>query len=191
MVETPTSGKAEEQSDSKAVSVDMDAKLDAILDSLKPLEEKVTLLSERLEQVENKTPQFTPIRREPTSRETLADTYAPPEQLMRRVMGQVQRDGDTRTGQQGRMDDPNYLKTIPPKSRPVFRSGDIVRINPEALKWGSDRYWRDILGERPGVGEVLARQYMTKTYEPKYTVHIPGITGVRGDGFRESELLPA
>lgn len=157
------------------------------------LEKKVAALMAKLEEVQSQAnqPKFVPMKRD--TGPSLAGTYEPPEALAARVMKGLTKAGDQVSGRVGLLSNPEYLKKIPPQNRPVFKSGDQVKINPEARIWGSDKTWASILEARrvSGEGEILSIQYMTKTWEPKYTVHVPGLTRKDGDGFRESELLPA
>ena len=164
-----------------------DGKLDRVLNALEGL-------LARVENLETRQPQYVPMRREETRRETMANTYQPPEALMAQAKKSLTRADQMASGNTGPLANPENIAKIPPQYRPVFRSGSIVRINPDSLIWGSeDRRWGEILAARQsdGVGEVLAITYMTKTWEPKYTVYVHGVTGQTGDGFRESELLPA
>lgn len=68
-----------------------------------------------------------------------------------------------------------------------------VRINPDAVVWGTeDKKWRDPLNESgsAGVGIVMKVMHLTDAGDWKYRVRIKGLTGKNGAGFRESELLP-
>lgn len=76
-----------------------------------------------------------------------------------------------------------------------FEAGDAVMINPETIRDGADRPWSEVLTKVPacnGYGEVLTVDHFSKkTGNWKYKVKFNGLTDRRGDGFYESELLPA
>lgn len=167
-----------------------DARLDRILSVLEAQGGQIEQLGERIRMVEGGRPQFVPMRREPKA--PPPTPYRPPEELVKQAKAGLRKDGDSSSRRTNYLENPEFAKRLPPEYRPVFRSGDMVRINPEAQVFGSDKVWGDILRARQteGVGEVLSIQYITKTYEPKYTVVVPGLTQKDGDGFRESELLP-
>ena len=157
-------------------------KLDRILGLLGGLAQRV----EKLEGSQPQTPQFVPMRQQPRMRDAVAGTYQPPERLLHQEMRRLTQAGQSASGNVGPLENPDYIKKLPPQYRPVFRSGDIVRINPRSLVWGSERTWEAVLlqvGVAPenAVGEVLAIQYSTKTWEPKYTVHVPKLTQGNGD----------
>ena len=171
------------------------ARLDELLDKVGAVADSVSKLSSRIEAIEQRpanVTQFVPMKPRDTA-PNLAGTYEPPEAIQRRAMKGLQRDGDQTSGRTGLWNNPEFLKKIPPQNRPVFKSGDTVRINPDTPIWGSKRTWGDLLADKgiEGIGEVLSIQYMTKTWEPKYTVQVTGLTRRDGDGFRESELMPA
>lgn len=91
------------------------------------------------------------------------------------------------------LDTPEGRRAVPPEYRPVFYPGDRVLLNLEAVPHGDTRTWEEItsgLRDFTGVGEVLGTMLITKSWEPKYKVHFPGMTQPSGSGFRESELLP-
>ena len=170
------------------------ARLDELLSKVGDVAAGLNKLNGRIEALEQKpatAPQFVPMKRDTTP--SKAGTYEPPEAIQRRAMKGLQRDGDQTSGRTGLWNNPEFLKKIPPQNRPVFKSGDTVRINPDTPIWGSKRTWGDLLADKgiDGIGEVLSIQYMTKTWEPKYTVQVTGLTRKDGDGFRESELMPA
>jgi hypothetical protein len=165
----------------------------AALSAMELIAESLDRINNRLENLEGTQTTFTPMR--PTqSPSPKADTYVPPDQLMKRAMREgLKNAGDQVAGRSTYLETPGELAKIPPAYRPVFHSGDQVRINPEATIYASaDKRWGEILQDRniEGVGEVLSIQYITKTYEPKYSVFVQGLTRATGDGFRESELLP-
>lgn len=177
--------------------LDDSGKLDLLL-------EQMGILRNRVEAVEKGSTTFSPMRTVENSADILADTYKPPEELLAEARRSLTRAGQSVTGIMNSMEDPEYIKHLPPEQRPIFRSGSRVRINPAAFINGTEGYdsddrpltprpWSDVLKRRrsDGRGVVLAIQYMTKTWEPKYTVHVPGVTGKDGDGFHEHELLPA
>ena len=170
------------------------ARLDELLDKVGAVADGVSRLSSRIDALEQKpasAPRFVPMKRDTAP--SVAGTYEPPEAIQRRAMKGLQRDGDQTSGRTGLWNNPEFLKKIPPQNRPVFKSGDTVRINPDTHIWGSNKTWGDLLADKgiDGIGEVLSIQYMTKTWEPKYTVQVTGLTRKDGDGFRESELMPA
>src|SRR3990167_1303732 len=158
------------------------ARLDELLDKVGAVADGVSRLSSRIDALEQKpanAPRFVPMKRDTAP--SVAGTYEPPEAIQRRAMKGLQRDGDQTSGRTGLW------------NRPVVKSGDTVRINPDTHIWGSNKTWGDLLADKgiDGIGEVLSIQYMTKTWEPKYTVQVTGLTRKDGDGFRESELMPA
>lgn len=172
-------------------------KLDRIL-------EQMGILADRVAAVETGKTTFSPMRQVENSADVLANTYKPPEQLLAEAKRSLTRAGQSATGIMNSMEDPEYIRNLPPDQRPIFRSGAKIRINPECYIHGTEgfdvhgrpltpRLWSDVLNfqRSEGFGIILAIQYMTKTWEPKYTVHVPGVTGKDGDGFHESELLPA
>lgn len=164
-----------------------------VLGFMERMEARLTALEER------QPAQFTPMRSEEDPRKAEIGTYQPPEALMKQSIKGLTRDGQQTSGNRGPMENPEYVSKLPPKYRPVFRSGARVRINPDAVVHGTATNadgpvsWRDALAKvkSPGDGEILAINYMRKTWEPKYTVFVRGLTPARGDGFSESELLPA
>ena len=151
--------------------------------------EEAAALRERIQDLERKQPKFVRNRPEGNLR---ARTYVPPEALRRQSMKNLakgQNDGGTTRW----LDTPQGRDSLPPEYRPVFQPGNIVRLNPDAVIFGSDgKTWGDLLEARSldGVGEVVGTMYITDTWEPKYKVSIRGLTNGSGDGFRESELLP-
>lgn len=167
-----------------------DVRLDKILGLLTPLSEQVQTLAERVTQLEGTKPQFVPMRR--LERTPHRQTYVPPQELIARARAKLKKAGDTASGRMNYLQDPEQARKLPPEYRPVFESGDIVRLNPDAFIFGRTTKWGDVLAKQncEGIGEVLTIQYITKTFEPKYTVVVPGLTRSNGDGFRESELLP-
>lgn len=102
----------------------------------------------------------------------------------------------------------------------TFEAGQRVRLNPESVRQGGSQSWGEIL-ERLGtvqcptkvgrrtcntplqVGDICRRcgvgptvqgvRYLNKNGEWKYIVRVPGLTARqgKGDGFAQSELLPA
>jgi hypothetical protein len=186
LVEAPVKRKGGRPRKAISVSAVPDPRVEALL-------KQVESLTSRLEAAEAKGPSnFVPMKRD--IKPSVAGTYEPPEALARKALKGLQRDGDQVSGRVGLFNNPEYLKKIPPQNRPVFKSGEAVRINPDSPIWGGKgKMWKEILDEKGinGLGEILSVQYMTKTWEPKYTVQIPGLTRKDGDGFRESELLPA
>jgi len=75
-----------------------------------------------------------------------------------------------------------------------FDVGDMVRVNPEATREGSERTWGEILTKHnaDGVGVVTAVSDFRKCGMWKYRVRLMKVGGFRGlDGFYDYELLPA
>lgn len=122
------------------------------------------------------------------------NTYTPPEQLRAQAMQRLGRDGRA-YGRLGLLDDPKNVQALPPEYRPIFVVGDLVLVNPDAKVHGSDQTWAEVMErlhrDDPMEGEVMGVMYISDTWEPKYKVHVPGLTPPNGDGFYESELLPA
>ena len=157
-------------------------------------------LTTRVAAVEAGTTKFTPARGRDDTAAQFAATYRPPAQLMVEARKNL-RVGQQVSGISNGMDDPEYIQNLPPEQRPIFRSESRVRINPDAVIYGTDspgsktgpRLWSEILTKRNsnGEGTVMSIAFIDKTWEPKYIVHVPGVTDRNGDGFRESELLPA
>src|SRR3990167_4373856 len=165
--------------------VENEGKLDRILNAIEGL-------AHRVDGLEARQVNFVQRKREKTGGEALAGTYQPPDVLKAQSLKGL-RAGQAASGSIGPLDLPENIAKLPPQYRPIFRSGQLVRINPDALVWGTTaKRWVDVLSDRhsSGDGEVTAIQFMTKTWEPKYTVYVEGFTGKTGDGFRESELLP-
>ncbi len=104
----------------------------------------------------------------------------------------------------GPFDRPEGRAKLPPGYQPIFAPGDMVRVNPDALIYGSvttkepeGKTWRQVL-EKVGLdadlalGEVLGIAYIdSATWEPKYNVQVRRLTPPQGAGFRESELVYA
>jgi hypothetical protein len=75
-----------------------------------------------------------------------------------------------------------------------FSEGDMVRINPEAKREGSDQTWGEILAKHDadGVGVVTRVLDFRKSGMWKYRVRTTRVGGFKGlDGFYDYELLPA
>lgn len=168
--------------------------IDTLLKGMDSMRTMLEGLSERVQGIEERQPKYVPMHHEVSPEKALAGTYQPTEAILKRAMKGLTRAGQTVSSSTGPLENPAILSKIPPQYRPVFQSGDTVRVNPEAEIWGGQgRKWSQVLAEvdSVGVGEVMSIQYMTKTWEPKYTVYVQGLTQRGGDGFRESELLPA
>jgi hypothetical protein len=172
--------------------------LDRILQLAEATEAQLEALSQRVSAIEGKQPKFVPM--EKPARSNRVGTYRPPEQLdevRARGMKTLTEPGQSAGGRRNILEiDVNRL---PPEYRPVFRQGDLVRINPDAKIHRSEteaepegRTWGQVLEKfnSDGIGEVKALMYISKTYEPKYRVRVPGVTPQTGDGFMEAELLP-
>lgn len=159
---------------------------EAILGSINTLNERVT-------KVETATPRTVKAQREPTPNERKAGTYQRPDDLQKRMKLNRGKNG-TASGREGLFDTSKGTDRLPPDYQPVFYQNQLVQLNPAACIWGSERHWSEVLADKfqdePMVGEVLGIQYITKSWEPKYKVHFPGLTAAGGDGFREAELLP-
>lgn len=176
------------------VPSDLDSKLDTILQGMAGI-------SDRLDVVEAKSSTFVPMVREEQMSDRLAGTYQPDAvPTLKSMTSGLNKAGDTASGHKGALDRPGEIAKLPPQYRPKFRSGQMVRINPESWIWEgrddegnpkSSRRWGEMLTKLriDGVGEILHIQMMDKTWQPKYTVFIRGLTKTTGDGFRESELL--
>lgn len=180
----------------------------APVDKLDQILEAMGALTARVAAVESSTPTFTAQQRPEKAADRLANTYRPPESLAE-AKKHLTRDGQLISGiTNDELRD--QIQAMKPEDRPIFGPGSRVRVNPDALIFGSDapadadkpddperpitpRFWRDVLKIRnsDGVGTVSDISLITKSYEPKYKVKVPGLTGLIGDGFRESELLPA
>jgi hypothetical protein len=165
--------------------------LDRILDAVQGLAARVEQIEARGTVVSG--PQFVKMQPRDADRPT-PDVYQPPEALKAQAIKSLTQDGQTVSRNVGPLENPKTLRNIPPQHHPMFRSGDLVNINPDAEVWGSDgKRWADVLAQKKssGQGTVLSVQGHTRTFEPKYTVQVPGLTQRNGDGYRESELLPA
>lgn len=163
-------------------------KLDTVLAFLERLEQRV-------EGLESSSPsQFTAQVPERDPREHTANTYKPPsvQQLQATMIRSLNAAGQTVSRSIGPLENPAMLDKIPPKYHPIYRSGDLVRLNPEAPMHGSDMLlgtWMED-NETDGRGEIVRIQGLTKSYEPKYSVYIRGLTTRNGDGYLESQLMP-
>lgn len=95
---------------------------------------------------------------------------------------------------------PDVARRMPQR----FRTGQYVRINPDATRPGSDRPWSEVLAGSPRSGGsawgnriaevgVVKDCVFTGGYGWKYQCKFDGMVGARDhqDGFYESELLPA
>lgn len=162
-------------------------------------------IAERTALLEAKQPRIVPGPRPPS--DPRAGTYRAPEELRARGLKTLQKP-DQRVGGRLSNDTEQAINSLPPEYRPIFREGDLVRLNPDALQYGSitqfdykentypeGRTWREVLEARRSAhildiaGEVKRVERITPTYEPKYKVVFPGFTAAGGDGFRESELI--
>ncbi len=147
----------------------------------------------KIEALESNQTHFVPMKRDPKPAE---GGYRPPEALQPRTL--VKKAGDETSGHTAIYDSPEYRDTLPARFRPAFTVGNLVRLNPDAIIHGTitddnpdGLPWGQRLGDHEWVGEVLGTLSRTRSFEPKYRVHFQGLTGRNGDGFRESELLPA
>lgn len=167
-----------------------DSRLDRLLMLIESQQQTIASISDRLATLEQGRPRFVPQKKQDTH--PTRDTYMPPADLLKRARALLKKAGDSVGGRLNYLEDPEFARKLPPAYRPIFRSGDIVHINPDATIHGSDKNWGEVLTAHKiiGTGEILAVQYITGNYEPKYTVAVPGLTRPEGDGFRESELLP-
>lgn len=168
---------------------------DKILAMLETIAGAVGSLAERVAAVESSVPKVVKMRRPTTPSEKKAGTYERPEDLTRSMRLNKGRDGVS-GGHQGLLDTAKGVRRLPPDYQPVFAQGDSVTLNPDSHIWGDEtRTWKEIIetefdGEPP-TGEVMGVPYISKSWEPKYKVRFEGLTQPGGDGFRESELLPA
>ena len=151
--------------------------------------EAVAPLQEQVNRLQAGQPRFVKL---PPAQRRRNRTYEPPDDLKVRSLKLHQ--GESANGQTRWLDTDNGRAGIPNEYRPIFRPGDVVRLNPDINPWGSVKTWGEVLPQikdnPQGVGEVVCTMYMTETWEPKYKVQIRGLTTGSGDGFRESELLP-
>ena len=163
-------------------------------------------IGELMELVRKQGEELAALRKQATSRQFIPmqkaqeprrGGYVPPEQLQANMKSLLGGASDEVVGGYSNIYDD-------PKRRPfpaVFRSGSQVRVNPDATVWGTDppRTWREAIAssKRKGLnvealyGEVYTIMGRSRSGEPKYKVVIKGFTSANGDGFRESELLPA
>ncbi len=190
-----------------------DSKLDAILQLVKSFDS-------RLETVENRTPMFVPAPGPETSIEDRSDTYRPEgfKGVTKGVAkdGDFDAGGirSTDNPEYVRSLPPNQRPIFQAGSQ-VRLNPDAEIIGAERPCDNCDATgvktveegtvtcavcdgnkilkptWASVLKGKPGIGEVKSLQYLDKTWEPKYTVRITGITAKAGSGYRESELLPA
>lgn len=145
-------------------------------------------LRARVAELEQSRPKFIPMQQ--AQMRTRERRYTPSAQLVRAAMRGLAKGGAAQ-GQTRWLDTPQGREGIPPDYRPIFAPGDMVILNPEAVIWGSERTWSEVLDDKiHTVGTIVGTMYMTNTWEPKYKVQFQGITKGSGDGFRESELLP-
>jgi hypothetical protein len=169
--------------------VAVSSEISTVLDFLQRLEA-------RLAAVESQSPiTFVPQAVDSVPRDTLANTYIPPNvtALRATMIRSLNASGQTISRSIGPMENPEMLDKIPAKYHPIYRSGDLVRLNPEKQLHGSDKLIGEMLEEKAsaGEGEIVRIQGLTKSYQPKYSVYIRGLTTRNGDGFLESQLLPA
>ena len=118
-------------------------------------------------------------------------TYEPPEALQAQAVKLHK--GESANGTARWFDTARGMEQLPEEYRPIFRPGDLVRLNLEAKAWGDSRTWGEILAGRTvnpqGLGEIVCTMGKTETWEFKYKVNIPGESNGNGNGYRESELL--
>lgn len=88
----------------------------------------------------------------------------------------------------------NGIKILPQLmdmvGHPQFEPGDLVRLDREVTRPGSEKAWGEIVGDADPVGEVRHLLYLTDNAEWKYHVRFPELSGERIDGYLQSELLP-
>lgn len=163
-------------------------------------------VSQRLLEIESKQPKFQPMQRQP--RDPREGTYQQSEEIRARGMSSLKKVGQQVGGRLSNDTETMIGILAGLGMAPAFQEGDQVRINGDAIQFGSvtdfdyrdnpypqGRTWREVLEERRQlrvldlVGEVLRVERITPSYEPKYKVRIPGFTPPEGDGFRESELI--
>ena len=155
------------------------------------LDRRLGALEDRLNKLEGAKPRFTPMARQ----RPRTGGYEAPEALRARGMRTLDTAGREVGNGANILDDPARR---PRGFRAAFNVGDTVRINPDALMHGSDsKTWAEVMDsplmvDCEFIGEVRSLTGFSRTDEPKYRVVVPGLTPVpRGDGFYESELLPA
>jgi hypothetical protein len=171
-----------------SVPSDSPSDLQLILGAITDLSAKVNDLTVRVENAERSVPKIAPMEND-----SLTGRYGTAMEAARQALGKT-----------GEID--GVLKQLPqfansmevPKDifafmTPKFQIGQRVRINPDAVKMGGVRTWSEVIGntDTTGFGTIRKVTYMTRQGEWKYKVRIPGLTNSLGDGFRESELLPA
>ena len=157
-----------------------------------PAQDLMAELAVLRSQVETLTRAQPKIVRAPRQTPRYERTYETPEALRAKGMRSIQK-GQEVSGASLYLDTPEGRQKVPPEYRPVFYPGDRVLLNLEVVPHGDHRTWGQItsgLRSFTGEGEVLGTALITKTWEPKYKVHFPGLTQPSGSGFRESELLP-
>lgn len=168
-----------------APQFDMQALATLIKDTV---EATVGPLREELAEVRQGTPRF--VKTQGPAPSPRRNTYVPPDDLInRRRLSKGQSDHQTARW----LDTARGRETIPPDHRPIFRPGELVRLNPEASQHGDSRTWGEILANDrinpEGIGEIVGTMYNDKSWQPKYKVAIRGFSGGTV-GVRESELLP-
>lgn len=78
-----------------------------------------------------------------------------------------------------------------------FEAGSRVRIDPDSARPGfpEGQTWGDLLAKIPtnpdGIGTVRKIYWLNDAGQWKFSVHVPGLTSARPDGFYDAELLPA
>lgn len=171
----------------------------AILAELRELKAVNQAQAAKLEQLESQRPRIVSA---PRPERPERQRYVPSDELRTRKM--KIRAGEKGYFNSGPFDRPEGRAKLPPGYQPIFAPGDMVRVNPDALIYGSvttkqpeGKTWREVL-EKVGLdadlalGEILGIAYIdSETWEPKYNVQVRRLTPPQGAGFRESELVYA
>ena len=159
-----------------------------VMNSLRGLSSSITDLKMRVDKVEGGAVKFTPM----ATPERVAQDISKPAMDLKGLTAGEQRFG-------GKTVACMVNGTLLPDFVPRYGEGTLVRINPKSdlgkrlegqiVKVPVGRNQRQEMSALEGVGRVEGLHYVDKNHETKYRVVFPGLTGVRGDGYRESELV--
>lgn len=150
----------------------MNGKLLALMEKM---DSRLNALEEKVQAVDRATPKFQPMARPEGISQPIPNT----KDLMQ--AGQRKQGGKDAIVAIGGLIMPGY--------RPHFQEGDSVRLNPECEQ--GEALKRSGKDPSSYQGTIVGFHYVDKKLEMKYRVDFPGLTrGTRGDGFRESDLLP-
>lgn len=162
----------------------------AVAGAISPLQSQLQELESKVNAQSARMPSFKPM-------ETPEDSRA--------MLGRLQK-GEQRSGDRTRIPQGSDSHPLPDHilygNPSPFEQGQMVRINPDATREGSERTWGEVLAdpknrriqaENPdAIGTVLrVERYSKYTHLWKYKVRIDGMTRPNGDGFTQDELLPA